>query len=37
VRGEYTALKATTDTVAGRLDVMIERLRGLLGDRAGAG
>lgn len=37
VRGEYTALKATTDQVAGRLDVMIERLRGLLGDRAGAG
>ncbi len=37
VRGEYTALKATTDKVAGRLDVMIERLRGLLGDQAGAG
>lgn len=37
VRGEYTALKATTDKVAGRLDAMIERLRGLLGDRAGAG
>ncbi len=33
-RSDYHALKSSADSVAGRLDSMIARLRGLLGEQA---